>query len=80
MEKKGSKWAMTSLGILMVATLVLSMFLTIFAGTLLIGTSIFEIDKQSKFFDTWAGYSKWACRSLVSQHSHSCNNLRQATL
>ena len=50
MKKKLSKWAMTFLGILMVATLILSIFLTISAGILLIGTSIFAIDQQSKIF------------------------------
>ena len=50
MKKKLSKWAMTFLGILMVATRVLSIFLTISAGILLIGTSIFAIDQQPKFF------------------------------
>ena len=50
MKKNLSKWAMTFLGSLMVATLTLSIFLTISAGILLVGNSMFAIDQQPKFF------------------------------
>ena len=44
------KWAMTCLAILMVATLTLSIFLTITAGILLIGSSVFANDQQPELF------------------------------
>ena len=46
-----TKWAMNALGTLMIATIILSMFLTIVTGILLMGSSIFGIYEETKIFE-----------------------------